>query len=357
MRKRLRFILIFLVLASLAGIASYFYYTQQSKPSTLTMPPLPVELGEVNQQTLPISITAMASLSALHQVDISPEINGQIANVGFTDGQDVEKGQLLFQLDDEIAKAQLSAAQAKLTLDKDDLHRAKRLYKQRALSQNAVEQAEESYLESASSVREKKATLDKMQLIAPFAGKLTSRTVSAGQYVAVGQTLVSLVDINQLNVVYHVNEDVLPQLKLGQKVRVTSSAETKHVVTGTVSYLSPVVDQTTRTVEVHATVMNKQDLLSPGMFVQVSQVLQQHQNALVIPAQAIVATVDGSKVYIYNKGRAVEKSVTIGQRMKDSVEILSGLNVNDEIIIAGQQQLRDGSKVVVTSAVQKGSVK
>ena len=103
----------------------------------------------------------------------------------------------------------------------------------------------------------------------------------------------------------------------------------------------------TRTVEVHAIIPNNAHQLAPGMFVKISQELSERQNALVVPAEALVATISGSEVYVIKNGRAVETPVQVGARWNDMVEITDGLKVNEAIVNVGQQKLRDGSQVQV----------
>lgn len=319
-----------------------------------SIPPVLVEVVKVKQQTIPVSINAFGTLVADNQVDISPEIDGQIAKIGFNNGQYVKRGQLLFQLDDSIVRTQLSAAQAKLKLSLEDLRRSHRLLTQDALSQQAVDTATAAVAEDESTTNEKQIRVDKMQLRAPFNGILGSRSVSIGQYVTVGETLVTLVNTDSLKVIYNVSQTYLSQLKLGQTVEITSSALPGESFSGTVSYISPSIDTTSRTVEVHATVPNNAGQLAPGMFVTINQELSERPNSLVIPAEALVATIAGNEVYVLQDDRVIETPVQVGARWDNMVEITSGLNLNQQVVSVGQQRLRDGSIVkVITPKVLK----
>ena len=273
------------------------------------------------------------------------EVDGQIAKVEFKNGQDVKAGKVLFQLDDSVAKAQFAAAEAKLRLSQENFIRNKKLLQNDALSQQALDQAKEELAENKAKADEKELLVRKMRLIAPFPGTIGSSTVSKGQYVSVGQTLVTLVNTNSLKVIYHVPEVYLSQLKLGQTVEITSDALPGEKFSGTVNYISPSIDVATRMVEVHATVPNDAQQLAPGMFVKVEQELSERQNALVVPAEALVATISGSKVYVAANDHAVETPVTVGVRWGDTVEITKGLKLNDRVVIAGQQKLHDGSPI------------
>ena len=344
-RRTILISLIFVLVVAIAGII--FFSLPKKSSAVASSSAILVEITNVKQQTIPVNITALGSLEADQSVDINPEIEGQIASIHFKNGQQVKKGKLLFQLDDSIAQAQLSAAVAKLKLSQENLRRATRLLQHDALSQQAVDQAEETVAENKAMVNEKQARVDKMQLRAPFDGTVGSSSVSIGQYVTVGQNVVSLVNENNLKVIYNVAQTYLPQLKLGQTVELTSDALEGETFSGTVSYISPSIDVATRTVEVHASIPNNAHQLAPGMFVKIAQELSERQNALVVPAEALVATITGSEVYVIKDGRAIETPVNVGARWNNMVEITEGLTVNQAVVNVGQQKLRDGSEVEV----------
>ncbi len=337
-------IALLIIFVILITIIFNFIKNSHSNPEPV-IAPIVVETVVVGQQTIPVNIEALGSLKADQKIDVSPEVDGQIAKVEFKNGQDVKAGKILFQLDDSVAKAQFAAAEAKLRLSRENFSRNRKLLQNDALSQQALDQVKEELAENKAKADEKELLVRKMQLIAPFAGMVGSSTVSKGQYVSVGQTLVTLVNINNLEVIYHVPEIYLSQLKLGQTVEITSDALPGEKFSGTVNYISPSVDVATRTVEVHATVPNNAQQLAPGMFVRVEQELSERQNALVIPAEALVATISGSKVYVALNGRAVETRVNVGVRWGDMVEITKGLKLKDKVVIAGQQKLHDGSPI------------
>jgi len=320
---------------------------RSSSKSTINIAPIAVEVATVKQQTIPVNIDALGSLEADQQIDVSPEVDGQIAKVEFTNGENVKVGKTLFQLDDSVAQAQLAGAKARLQLSKENFERNRKLLAHDALSQQALDQAKEQLAEDKANVDEQRLLVEKMRLTAPFAGTVGSRTVSVGQYVSVGQTLVTLVNTNSLKVIYHVPEVYLSQLKLGQTVEITSDALPGEKFSGTVSYISPAIDVTTRTVEVHATVPNDAQQLAPGMFVKVEQELSERPNALVIPSTALVATISGSEVYVAEKGHAIQTPVKVGVRFGDTVEITSGLQNKQQVVVAGQQKLHDGSAIQI----------
>ena len=315
-----------------------------------------VETSTVTQRTIPVIVAVSGSLVAVQHVDISPEIEGQIAGIEFTDGQHVTAGSVLYQLDDSISRAKLAQFRAKLKFSQKDFRRNYKLLQTDAFSPKELDVTKESLEESQALVEQYRLTVRKMQIVAPFNGTIGTSKVSIGQHVAAGNTLVTLVDTDNLQATYHVSENYLTQLKLGQLVVITSDILPGKQFLGTVNYIAPSIDEGTRTIEVHAKVSNKTKKLAPGMFVKVVQALGKRQNALMIPVQALQRSISGYEVYIVKQNHAIETPVKIGLRIGDKVEITRGLVAEDVVIIAGQQKIHDGSLVKIFNEKKKAVV-
>lgn len=327
-----------------------------STKHTAEIPATIVETSAVKQQTIPVIVAVSGSVVAVQHVDISPEIAGQIADIEFNDGQHVTAGSVLYQLDDAISRAQLAQYRAKLKFSQKDFQRNYKLWQTDAFSPKELDVTKEALEENQALVEQYRLTVRKMQIVAPFNGIIGTSKVSIGQYVAVGNALVTLVNTDNLQVTYHVSEDYLTQLKLGQPVVITSDILPGKNFLGTVNYIAPSIDEATRTIEVHAKVANKTQKLVPGMFVKVTQALGKRQNALMIPVQALQRSIGGDEVYIVKQHHAVERPVRIGLRIGDQVEITQGLVADDVVIIAGQRKIQDGSLVKIVNVKQKAAV-
>tara|TARA_R110000868_G_scaffold8205_5_gene42681 strand:- start:3583 stop:4662 length:1080 start_codon:yes stop_codon:yes gene_type:complete len=346
--KRLFIIILIVIIALLASYYSYQVYLKPLPNSNMAIPPVAVEAVKVIASDVPDHIQATGTLQANQSVEISPEFAGQVASIMFTNGQKVDAGEPLVQLDDTDAQAQLKSAKADLHLSKVKYDRIVELVKQAALSQQSLDEAKATLLQQQALLSEKQNVVNKMLLRAPFAGTVTSRKVDDGQYIDVGQDLVQLVDSSQLKVSYQVPEQQMPLLQMGQEATVNTSAYPGQTFDGKVSYISPVLNTDTRTVEVHAIIPNEKSLLKPGMFVDINQLLAVRPNMPIVPIQALVPSLGGTFVYVIDKGVAIQTKVAIGERWRANAEILSGLKPGQVIVAAGQQRLRDGSKVKVT---------
>ena len=307
--------------------------------------PISVNVVAVRKTTLSKEVMAIGTLVATRFVTISSEVNGRIAKIFFKDGQAVAKGMPIVKLDDAAAKANYESAVTTLNLSKTKYQRALTLATQGAISQEDLETLKAAVESNQASGKRSLGVLKQKEILAPFSGVLGAFKVQVGDYISSGDPLVSLVNLDEIKVEYALPERFLPMLKTNQQVVVKTSAYPHQSFYGTVTYISPTVDKVTRSIAVQVIIDNKQHLLSPGLFVHVKQLLAQQKGALVIPEEAVIASIKGYQVYRVVKHRAVLTTVTIGARKGGDVQILKGLRVGDIVVTEGQQKLRDGSWV------------
>jgi membrane fusion protein (multidrug efflux system) len=344
-KKSILAIIIFLLLL----IAGFFYIKSHRKPTMMMDDVILVEATKVKQGAITVEAQAIGTLIAAKTVPLTPEIAGHVAKILFQDGSFVKAGTPLIQLDDAVYRAKLESAKANLRFSEANYNRMVLLGKQGAISKQAIEQAQADLQEKRAAEEESQVSVDKMTLTAPFDGMLGQAKVNPGNYVQVGQELVTITDIHHLRVQYSVAEKYLPQLKLGQAVKLTSSAYPDKEFVGTVAFISPTIDVNNRTISLYAEVDNSQGLLTSGLFVDVTHQLGTIPNGLIIPVTSLVPTIDGQEVYKIINNKVMPVSVTIGQRTQNSAQVVSGLNPGDFIVTAGQDKLKQGTSVKVKS--------
>lgn len=294
-------------------------------------------------------LTAVGTVEANERVDLKPEVPGLILKIGFTEGQRVKKGAVLFELDRAKEEAALAQAVAEEKLAGANRERTVPLAGTKAISQQEIEQ-----LQSLEAVKRANRlaiaeSLADRQILAPFNGLIGARMVSEGQFVSAGMTLATLVDDSVVKVTFRVPEKFLGALKLEQAGRLRISAFPDQVFTGKVDLIDPVVDDVTRTVLVRLIVANPKAILKPGLFARVELVTATRPNSLVVPESALIPSLDRFSVYAVSNGVAKIRTVSVGVRMSGKVEILKGISKDDELIIAGTQKVIDGMKVVDSS--------
>jgi membrane fusion protein, multidrug efflux system len=306
--------------------------------------PVAVEVSKVEQINLEDSLTAVGSLLAAESVLVKSEIAGRIAVIGFTDGQQVKRGQSLIEFDSAIQSAQLSQARAERDLADARLRRAQELFDQKFLSAAARDDAKAAQQIAVARLELAQANLDKTKLIAPFDGVIGIRQVSVGDYIKEGVELVSLEDTRSMKVDFRVPEQISSRLRVGQTLKLQVDALPGKTFTGRVSALDSAIDVAGRSLLIRAVLTNSGQQLRPGMFARVQLLLSARPAALVVPEEAIVTDQSGQFVLKVVEDKAVRQPVKTGLRTTHSqravVEITQGLTAEDTVIIAGQIKIR-----------------
>ena len=309
--------------------------------------PINVQVVTVSSADLPKQISSLGSLVAPQLVTLSAEAAGRIKQINFKNGQTVGKGMPVLQLDDTSAEVDYQKAVA--TLNADSVLLARQLKAAEALAQSTIDASKATVDQDKADVKSKQAALNQMTVSAPISGVLGNFQVNVGDYLKAGDPIVTLVNTKQLRVDYNVTGDALSSLKRGQTVIVTVDNYPNKKFMGSVTYISPTVDPSTRTIAVQALIPNDKGLLRPGMFVHLEQNVSMEKNALVIPQLAVVAGVKGYSVFKVVSQRALTQEITLGSRFKDKVVVASGLHLGDKIIVAGQDKVQDGSLVNIVA--------
>lgn len=304
-----------------------------------------VETQAVSTQALDRELVAVGSLRADESVTVRPEIAGRIARIGFTEGEPVAEGQLLFALDDSVYRAELDQARASLTLAQRNFDRATELFARKLIAQAERDQAAAT-LDLARATRAlAQARLEKMHIVAPFAGIAGLRLVSPGEYVGAGQDLVNLDSMHQLKVDFRVDEAALPLLRVGQSLEIEVDAYPVERFKGSVYAVAPRVADATRSIGVRARLPNPDGRLRPGQFARVRLIVERKADAVVIPEQAIFPRGERQFVYVVDAGTARLREVRVGQRIPGAAEILAGLAAGEILVVAGLQRIGDGAAV------------
>lgn len=348
MIKKSLYLLLGCLLMILVG--GYGYYRSHSTAKSVITPIIAVEVIEVKEANVPQQIEVVGTTIAEDYAKLSPEIGGVIAKFYADNGQHVRIDQPIIQLDDSIHRTQLKAAEADLAFSKQRYQRIEKLAKSGGESKQVLDNALAELQLKQADLAVKKSQLDKMVIKAPFNGILGARKVSVGEYVAVGEELIDIVNKQNLKVKYSVPERYLPQLKLEQPVTLTSSSYPNQVFVGKLSFISPSIDIDSGTVPLEAILSNSEERLVPGLFVQVLHNLGNKQQVLVIPQACLIPSFEGFNVYRVIDNKVVSTPVSVGTRLLNWVEITQGLQLGDRVVLAGQQKVKDGS--LVTSVLK-----
>ena len=309
--------------------------------------PIAVLTAKVRKVNIPQTLTAVGTIKAIQSVSLSFNVSGQLVNIYPNNGETVKKGQKIAKLDDQSDLAVLRADKAAYQLAQATYQRMLTIRQYGAISDQTIDQQHASMVQAQAQLQGQQVLVNQKTLKAPFAGVLGNFQFSIGAYIPSGTTVVRLVQESPLEVDYSVPADQRPQLEIGQDVQVTTSAYPNKVFSGIVSFISPEVNKGSATITIAAKVDNPDFLLLPGMFVSVTQVLQQQHSEIVVPNLAISTDVNGQYIYKVVDGKAQKDYVSVGEISGNNTQVIAGAVPGDVVVVAGQQKLQPGSAVTL----------
>jgi membrane fusion protein (multidrug efflux system) len=325
---------------------------RQAGPAGVAAGPAPVEVGRVEAARLTDDAQAVGSLRSRQGVMLRPEVAGRVAALGFQDGRNVRRGQVLLQLDDALQRAQLQQAQAQAQIARTNLQRSRELLAENFISQSAVDQNAAALQVAEAQVALAQAQLARMRVLAPFEGTAGIRAVDVGDYVKDGADLVKLEDLSSMSVDFRLPERYLARVRVGQVVEVGIDAFPGRTFAGRIDAIDVEVEADGRALLVRARVDNPGALLKPGMFARARVTFGVRDAALVVPEEALVP--QGQRQFVFKvvdgaDGQKVSQRVEarVGLRLPGKVEILEGLAAGDTVVTAGQSRLLRGDAVPV----------
>ena len=326
-------------------------------------PPEAVTSIVAKQELWPATMSVIGTMEAVQGVTVSADLPGTVARIAFESGQTVHRGDVIVELDTRQERAQLAALEAQRDLAKVNYGRMQELVREGVISKMEYDQATAQQRQTEANVAEIKATIERKTIRAPFSGVLGIRKVNLGQYLAAGNPVVPLQALNPIYVDFGVPQQAAGQVRVGRNLRVTSEDLAGQTFNGRVTALDSIVDETTRNVQVQATLSNPQSKLKPGMFVQVELGFGASRQAITLPASAISFAPYGDSVFIITdlkdpKGQPYrgvrQQFVKVDGSRGDQVALVSGVNPGDEVVTSGVFKLRNGAAVTVNNKVQPG---
>jgi len=335
--------------------------------------------------------------------DLALDIAGLVTKVNLKSGDEVKEGEVLLQLRDSEDVAQLHQLEAAAALASVTFDRAKQQLNVQAISKADYDAAAADLKAKQAAVQQQQVNVSKKQLRAPFSGRAGIITVNPGAYLNSGTTIVTVQQLDPIFVDFHLPQRNLSELKVGQKVTLKLDAFKGKTFEGTLSAISPKIDNDTRNVQIEASVPNPDKLLTPGMFADVNIDVGTEERHLTLPQTAVVYNPYGETVYLVKKKADFDKSqaenkaanadpktadakadpkkadakdakkddkkdaanavpadqlvaqqtfVTTAGTRGDQVAIVKGLNEGDEVVTSGQVKLKSGAPITIDNSVQ-----
>jgi multidrug efflux system membrane fusion protein len=366
--------------------------------------PTPVQVSAVQQKTMPIFLTALGTVTAYNTVTIKSRVDGQLMEVPVREGQAVKQGQMLAEIDPKPYQAALEQAQGQLAKDQANAVNARaQAERYQALLQAGVVskesqqaqtsmagQAEGSIAADQAAIQAAKVNLGYTKILSPINGVVGLRQVDPGNIVHASDTngLLVVTQLQPISVIFTLPEDQLPEVlkrtRGGSRLAVEAfdRAAQTHLASGSLLTVDNQIDTTTGTVKAKAVFDNRDGALFPNQFVNIRLILQEKQNAIVIPAAALQTGTQGNFVYLLKEGQPpadlVEKKKdgempvpqlaenqtnyyvearTVNVELTEGPQVIlnNGVKPGDQVVVDGQEKLKNGSKVFPKTAPVKGA--
>ncbi|MEE4110117.1 MAG: efflux RND transporter periplasmic adaptor subunit [Halieaceae bacterium] len=304
-----------------------------------------VETMRLEPQPFESTLTFNGTLLADKSIDIKSELRGKIEEIAFTDGQQVEAGDLIVTIESGELGAELESVREQLALAETNAKRLQALFERGSVTASERDDAVSQREVLRAQERRLVVRLAKTRIEAPFAGTLGLRQVSPGDLIEADTMITTLQTLKELKVDFSVPERFRNEVVPGRRLSVSVAGQDMPYQ-ATVRAISPRVDVNTRTLTVRADVANPDRRLLPGNYARV-EIVSRNDAALVVPSVAVLQSLEAVSVFTVEDGVAVRREVQTGQRTEAEVEILRGLSPGDEIITSGIQGVRDGQAVNV----------
>jgi multidrug efflux system membrane fusion protein len=339
--------------------------------------PVPIVAGVVMQKDVPIFLDGLGTVQALNTVTVNPRVDGELKDVKFTEGQDVEAGMVLAQIDDAPYRAQWEQAMAKKGQDEALLENARRdlernadLIEKKVISPQQYEtqkalvaQLDATVKADEAAVKNTKVQLDYSTVISPLAGRVGMRLIDKGNVVHASDTrgLVVITQIQPISLVFTLPAQNLGEIqkekKRGAELEVLAvDRDNKTLMdSGTLTVIDNQIDTATGTIMLKATFPNRDLQLWPGQFANARLLLTVRKQGIVVPASVVQRGPNGAYAFVIKDDLTVEmRPVTVTRIERDEALIEDGLQAGERVVVDGQYKLQPGSKVKIPEPAPKG---
>lgn len=304
-----------------------------------------VTVAEAKIDTWQDTIEAIGTAKARESIEVTAQVTEVVSHVNFTDGQQIEKGDIIVSLGAAEQQAQLAEAQANLKEQQREYERTKALIAQKVAAAARMDVIESRLHQAEARVKEIRAAVGKRAITAPFSGVLGLKRISTGTLITPGTVITTLDDVSVIRLDFTVPEVYLSSLTAGLAVHAESRAFPNEFFDGVITAVDSRIEPSTRAVTVRAEIPNPDARLRPGMLLTLALETKPRE-ALVVPEQALVPVQDKQFVYVVGADMIpVHTAVTLGARQPGKVEILSGLKPGDKVITEGTLFVQPGKKV------------
>lgn len=318
---------------------------------------IPVSVVSIKPQSISRFIETTGTVYSSKEASMKSELSGiyrlqrnPATGKPFALGDVVRAGQVLIRIDDREFENNLQIEGKKLNLElaESNLKKQESLHDKGGVTQTDLKNASIAYVNAKYAFQNAEIQAAKMAVKAPFDGVIVELPYHTdGVRIDQGQPLFKIMQYDNLLMDVKLPEKHLPEVTLNQVVQISNYNISSDTVFGRISQISPIINPDTRTFQSILQINNEKRLLRPGMFIKAFILSEKRDSTIVIPKETVISRQDGKIVFTIENGIATEKKITTGLENMDVIEVVSGIKVNDRLVISGFETLRNKSKVSV----------
>lgn len=310
--------------------------------------------GQIEPRSYTDQFNALGTATSNESIYVTSRISSVVTRILFEEGQRVNAGDLLVELDNRDLAAQKATSEAALRKVRSQYERRKTLVEAQVISAAELDELEADVMMAEAELRGAEARLRDSFVRAPFAGTVGLRLISLGDLVGPDTVITTLDDMETMKLEFTIPEAFLGVLATGMTIQADSSVYPGRRFTGEVTIIDPRIDPATRSVKVIAALPNRERLVRPGMFLTVA-LQRSRDNVLLVPEEALLPRQGRQYLFVVEDGKAIEREVTLGVRAPGLAEIREGLAPGETVIFEGTQKIRSGAPVAVHEREQATS--
>jgi len=344
------------------GYKKFLQIQEQIAQGSHAPPPISVTVAQAETAQWERRIRAIGTLVAFQGVDVTTEVSGVITSINFESGAEIKQGSLLAELDNRTETANLESARAKFNADNSQYKRLLKLKDQSFVTSNDIDTQASLVDIAEAQISVARVALAKKQIYAPFTGKLGIRQIDLGEYVAPGDTIVTLLSLDRLYLDFTLPESNFKDLIIDQLIEFHVHAYPEQAFSAKVETWNPQLDANTRNITIRAVVDNRERLLAPGMFADMRIRSRRQMEVVTIPETAIFYNIYGEAAYVLEKQsgsseealpdyRLAARQIDIAYRSDGLAGVNSGLESGDIVVTSGQLKLYPSLRVAIVDDV------
>lgn len=305
-----------------------------------------VKIAPATKESLNLNFISNGNFVPLRDLQLLAETSGRVKSILVDEGSRVKKGQLLVRIDPEYANLDLQTAEAQYQKLKTDVQRYRSSFQTGGVTQAQLDEIELALRTAETQVKQARRRVSDANITSPISGIVNKRDIEIGAYVSPNTPLFNIVDVSKLKLEVSVNESQVVDLKLGDQIKITTSVFPDNEFSGKISFIAPKADEALK-YPVEIEVSNSGDqALRAGMYATAHFDFPEQAPQVTIPRNAFVGGVSSNQIFVVGQDSTAHiREVVPGRIIGEKVEIIKGIEEGESVIVSGQINLVDGTKI------------